>query len=365
MMNWLPSTVCSHLMRCRLPIVVLVLVLLPAVCLRADDLRFTRLTDYFEALRAQAGIPGLSAIVVGPEDILWEHAFGQADIGRSISTRINTPFQLDGLTQVFTTVMTLRCVEEGTLSLSDRIGSFDKDSPDTNATIEQVLTHTSGPPTNLAFSYRPDRLAPLTRVIRVCAVGSYRKTLSNLLDRLAMVDSVPGPDAARLQPPAEGVPTPATAARYLGVLTRLAQPYAVSPQGRASLTQYAATTLTPAGGLISTVLDLAQFDLALKQGILLRADTLAAAWRAPVNSAGQRLPHGMGWFVQQYNGVPIVWQFGSSDEGSSSLLITVPARGLTMILLANSNGLSKPFSPNPEEVTVSPFARVFLGLFVR
>jgi len=352
-------------MRRRLPIIVFLIVFLPAMCLQADDLLFTRLTDYFEALRAQAGIPGLSAIVVGPEDILWEHAFGQQDIARSISTRTRTPFQLDGLTQVFTTVMTLRCVEDGTLSLSDRIGSFDKDSPDANATIEQILTHTSGPPTNLVFSYRPDRLAPLTRVIRSCAVGSYRKTMSNLLDRLAMVDSVPGPDAARLQPPAEGVPTQETAARYAQVLAQLAQPYAVSPQGRATLTQYAATTLTPASGLISTVEDFAQFDLALKQGILLRIDTLAAAWRAPANSVGQRLPHGMGWFVQLYNGVPIVWQFGSSDEGSSSLLISVPARGLTMIMLANSNGLSKPFSTNPKEVTVSPFARVFLGLFAR
>src|SRR5262245_20686989 len=352
-------------MRRRLSIIRFVIVFVPAMCLQDDDLLLTRFTDYVEALRAQAGIPGLSAIIVGPEDILWEHAFGQQDIARSISTKTYTPFQLDGLTQVFTAVMTLRCVEEGTLSLSDRIGSFDKDSPDANATIEQVLTHTSGPPANLVFSYRPDRLAPLTRVIRACAAGSYRKTLANLLDRLAMVDSVPGPDADRVQPPADGVPKPETATRYTQVLTQLAKPYLVSPQGRATLTQYTATTLTPASGLISTVEDLARFDLALKQGILLRTDTLAAAWRPPVNSVGQRLPHGMGWFVEQYNGVPFVWQFGSSDEGSSSLLITVPGRGLTMILLANSNGLSKSFATNPGEVMVSPFARVFLRLFAR
>jgi CubicO group peptidase (beta-lactamase class C family) len=166
MMNRLPSAVRSHLMRYRLPIVVLVLVLLPAVCLRADDLLFTRLTDYLEALRVRVGIPGLSAVVVGPEDILWEHAFGHQDIGRSISSRTDTPFQLDGLTQLFTAVMTLRCVEEGSLSLDDRIGSFDRDSPDAAATIEEVLTHTSGPPGNLVFAYRPERLAPLTRVVR-------------------------------------------------------------------------------------------------------------------------------------------------------------------------------------------------------
>src|SRR5262249_44945849 len=185
-------------MRRRLSIILFVIVFVPAICLQADDLLLTRLTDYYEALRAQAGIPGLSAIVIGPEDILWKHAFGQQDIARSISTRTYTPFQLDGLTQVFTAVMTLRCVEKRTPSLSDRIGTFDQDSPDADATIEQILTHTSGPPTNLVFSYRPERLAPLMRAIRACAGGSYRKTLANLLDRLAMVDSVPGPDAARV-----------------------------------------------------------------------------------------------------------------------------------------------------------------------
>jgi CubicO group peptidase (beta-lactamase class C family) len=349
----------------RLLVFAVAVLLLAGVPLHADDFLLTRLAEYLEALRAQTGIPGLSAAIVGTNDILWERAFGQQDIGRSIASRTDTPFHLDGVTQVFTASMVLRCVEEGSLSLDDRVGQFDGASPDANATIQQLLTHTSGRPDDLAFAYRPERLEPLMRVVRACAVGSYRKTLANLLDRLAMVDSVPGPDAIRLRPPAEGIPTPAAAERYTRVLERLAQPYAVSPQGRPTPSDYSTTTLTPAGGLISTVRDFAQFDLALKQGVLLRADTLATAWRAPIGHGGQRLPHGMGWFVQQYNGETIVWQFGSSDNGSSSLVVTAPTRGLTLILMANSNGLARPFVPNPGDLTASPFARIFLGLFVR
>jgi CubicO group peptidase (beta-lactamase class C family) len=331
----------------------------------ADDLLLARLGDYFEALRTHAGIPGLAAAIVGPNDVLWEGSFGHQDVARAIPALPTTPFHLDGITQLFTATMVLRCVEEGKLSLDDRLAKFDEDHPEAGATIRQLLTHTSGPADDLTFAYRPERLLPLIRIVRICATGSYRKTLGNLLEQLAMVDSVPGPDVNSLTPPAEGVPTPQAAERYARVLERLAQPYAVTPPGRPTLTTYSATTLTPAAGLISTVRDFAQFDLGLKQGVLLRADTLAVAWRPPVNRLGQALPHGIGWFVEQYHGEQIVWQFGSSENGSSSLVISAPARGLTMIALANSNGLSKPLVAHMGELTASPFARVFLGLFVR
>jgi hypothetical protein len=69
--------------------------------------------------------------------------------------------------------------------------------------------------------------------------------------------------------------------------------------------------------------------------------------------------------VQSYNGEPIVWQFGVSDSGSSSMILTAPFRGLTLILLANSSGLARPFGLEAGDVTVSPFARLFLEIFVR
>jgi CubicO group peptidase (beta-lactamase class C family) len=116
--------------------------------------------------------------------------------------------------------------------------------------------------------------------------------------------------------------------------------------------------------LITTARDLAKFDVALKNGIVMRAQTLAAAWTPPVGAAGQPLPHGVGWFVQSYNGEPIVWQFGESNV-SSSLIVTAPRRGLTLILLANSAGLSQSFGLPAGDLTASPFARLFLGLFVR
>jgi CubicO group peptidase (beta-lactamase class C family) len=341
------------------------LVLLPPAPLGGQDLLLDRFRGYLESLRTQTGIPGLSAALIGTSDVVWEYAFGRQDVERSIPTTTITLFQLDGLTQVFTASILLRCVEEGTLSLEDRIGRYQPDSPDADATIQQILTHTSGTSGNLVFAYRPERLAPLRLVARACAGDSHRETLANLLERLAMIDSVPGLDAIHLVPPAEGIPSPAAVERYTRTLERLAVPYAVDKQRRATPSQYVNTTLTPSSGLISTVRDFAQFDLALKRGLLLRADTLAAAWSPPLGADGRPLPHGIGLFVQSYKGEPVGWQFGVSDNASSSLVITLPSRGLTLVLLANSHGLVRPFALADGDVMASPFGRLFLELFVR
>jgi len=73
----------------------------------------------------------------------------------------------------------------------------------------------------------------------------------------------------------------------------------------------------------------------------------------------------MGWFVQSYRGEPVVWQFGVVENVSSSMMIMLPRRGLTLILLANSDGLVKSFPLTEGDVAVSPFAKLFLAAFVR
>ncbi len=318
--------------------------------------------SYFESLRVQAGIPGLAATIIGPDDVIWEQAFGWQDNERSIATRTDTLFHLDGLTQVFTAALVLRCVEEGRMSLDDRIARFNPDSPEANTTIRQILTHTSGGSDGLAFVYRPERVDTLARVIRWCTDGSFRETLANLLERLAMVDSVPGPDIIHPELLTEGIPSASAVERYEHALQRLAKPYAVNLRGQASPSQYQVTTVTPGSGLISTVRDFAQFDLALKKGVLLRAETLADMMRPPLGANGVPLPHGLGWFVQTYSGETIAWQFGVGTNASSSLVVTVPGRGITLVLLANSDGLVKPFALATGNVTASPFVRLFLGL---
>lgn len=347
----------------RRPLLTMALTLLLSSPALGQDVLLSQFTGYLDGLRAQAGIPGLAAAVVGLDKPSWEGTFGQQDIARNIATRLDTPFQLDGTTQAITASLALRCASDGWLSLDDPVSKFAPSSPDATATIRQLLTHTTNGPNGLTFSYQPNRLGPVAAAIAGCTDSTFRAGMSGLFDRLSMIDSVPGSDVTHLTAPAEGF-SASTLQRFVAVLGRLATPYAVDAGGRATPSAYRASTLTPASGLISTVRDIEQFDLALKKGVLMRPEWLALAWTPPNDARGQPLPHGYGWFVQTYNGQRIVWQFGVGDDASSSMLITIPGRGLTLILLANSPGLA-PSSLASGDVTVSPFARAFLSIFAR
>jgi len=351
----------------RPPLFVLALTLalsVGALVHAADDFVLSRFSEYLDALRIQAAIPGLASAIVGPADVTWEGAFGHRDVDRNDVMRVDTPFQLDGTTQAFVASLAMRCASNGLLSLDDMVGTFSPTSPDAGVTIKQLLTHTTTGPNGLTFSYRPERLAPLAAAVARCSDATFRGGVSTRLDQLAMADSVPGSDVVTLQPPAEGF-TASALQRYSGALLRLTMPYAVDARGRATASSYTAPTLTPASGMISTVRDLEQFDLGLKKGVVLRPEWRTLAWTPPTGGNGQPLPHAYGWFVQTYNGGPIVWQFGVSDNASSSMIISLPQRGVTLILLANSAGLVRPFDLAAGDVTVSPFARLFLSVFAR
>jgi hypothetical protein len=168
-----------------------------------------------------------------------------------------------------------------------------------------------------------------------------------------MTRSVPGNDVV-FSGTADGF-SQASLARYRSLLDQVAVPYRVDSKAKATRSSYARTPLTAGTGLISTVADLARFDDALDDGVLLRSETRSTAWR-PVDGA----PMGLGWFVQTYNNQRVVWHFGVVKDAYSSLLIKLPDSGLTLYMLANSDGLTAPYPLAAGDVTVSPFARVFL-----
>jgi CubicO group peptidase (beta-lactamase class C family) len=343
----------------RRVLVALVLALplaVPAGIRAQSDFVTTRFELYLDALRKQAGIPGLSAAIVQDDRIAWEAGLGQQDLEAGVPVTPDTPFYIADLTSTLSATLVLHCIEEGRTRLEDPV-TLPAGNPAASATVLDLLSHSPGP--GAAFHYEPARFAALTRVIERCTQDNIKEAISRrLLDRLAMTRSVPGQDVTTIQPSDFASEVLAT---YDAVLRQTARPYRVDRRGRASLSQYPATTLDAASGLISTVRDLAAFSIALDTRTLLSEDTLAAAWSAPQGAATTRF--GLGWFVQVYNGQPVVWHFGYAPDASSSLFIHLPARHKTLILLANSDGLAAAFSLPNGDLLTSPYARLFLSLF--
>src|SRR5215471_5814023 len=328
------------------------------------------LESYLESLRAQAGIPGMSAILVRDDgddgEIRWEKGFGYENVTTRVRATPDTPYVVGDITGTLSAVLLLQCVEQRRIGLDDPLERYGLSAPDPSATLRQLLSHQTR---ESGFAYSPDRFAHLTELMEWCAPQPFRKSIAHrILNGLVMQDSVPGTDwknPDQLQ--ADEFFDASDRARYRAVLDRLAVPYKVQGRSKVERTELPPAGINAAGGLVSTVRDLVKFDRALDaadDGGLLHVDTIVAAWTPGTDASGAPQPMGLGWFVQYYKGERVVWHFGNVPNAYSSLIVKLPVRKMTFILLANSDGLSSPFDLAQGDVTKSLFASLFLKLAV-
>ncbi len=330
----------------------------------AQGLSYSLFERYLDALREQTAIPGISAVIVQGRRVVWEAGLGKQDIEKSIVPRSDTPYLIGDLTQSFGAAVLGQCIERVGLNINDPMRRWTADIPEPGATVRHVVAHASSGAPGDRFDYDPARYAALTSVTDTCSNRPFRRTVAeDIFDRLSMRDSLPGRDLARMAA-SSGFFDDARLRRYEAVLQRLAVPYRVDRSGKATRSDYPDDRVTAATGLISTARDLAEFDAAIDNNLLVDGALRAAAWNNVTTTSGVPLPTGLGWFVQTYNGERLVWHFGQVRDTSSALVLKVPGRDITLILLANSDGLSAPYALAQGDVTTSLFAKLFLRLFV-
>jgi CubicO group peptidase (beta-lactamase class C family) len=318
---------------------------------------------YLTALGVRANIPGFSAAVVQHGRIVWEQGFGYQDLEKRVPAGPDTPYPIASLTKTFTSTLLMQCVERHTLDLDTPMQTFTTAIRETGATVRHVLSHTSAGTPGTAFRYDGDRFAALTPVVEGCTGLPFPVALTDrILEPLAMRQSVPGHDLAQKTLDHPEPFAAATLARFHAVLAHLATPYEVNA-ARSVVTTFPPAGINGSAGLISTVRDLARYDAALDDHFFITAETQASAW-TPMQAGGRAQPYALGWFVQRYRNSTAIWHYGSWPQ-FSALYVKLPAQGLTLLLLANSGGLSTPFPLAEGDLTSSPFGRVFLALFAQ
>ncbi len=308
----------------------------------ADEGRLVEFEQRLESLRQFYNLPGLSAVIVSNQRIIWEKGFGFQDIENRIPATPDTPYHIASLTKTFASMLVMKCVEQSGLNLNDPINRYTAQITQPGVSVRHVFTHTSeSVPPGEQYNYNGNRYVALTRVVDICASQSFRVVLARtILDPLEMWDSVPGRDLGNPSSSLAALFTPGELARYGSVVPRTAKPYQLNNRGQLVLSAYPETVISSSSGLVSTARDLARYDAAIDRHLLLQSQTQETAWSNHRNSRGLALPHGLGWFVQNYFGERLVWHFGNWPAAFSSLILKVPGRSLTLILLANSGGLS-------------------------
>lgn len=150
--------------------------------------------------------------------------------------------------------------------------------------------------------------------------------------------------------------------RFEAVTKTLAQPYALDGGFNPVRIKYP-THFSTSAGLMASVLDMAKYDAAIDRHRFLTRETQQLAFTPFTSNGGQPLPYGLGWFTQDYKGTRLIWHYGYWT-GNSSLILKVPERGLTFIVMANTDNLSRPTDLGAGDVLSSPAALAFLKTFI-
>ncbi len=150
--------------------------------------------------------------------------------------------------------------------------------------------------------------------------------------------------------------------RFNAVLKNLATPYLLDDKHNITVGKYPARFSTSAG-LISSVLDMAKYDIAIDQNRFLKKETQELAFTPATSTKGGKLPYGLGWFTQEYKGEQLIWHYGYWTC-NSSLILKVPGRNLTFIAMANTDNLSRPTELGGGDVMSSPVGLAFLKTFI-
>jgi hypothetical protein len=150
--------------------------------------------------------------------------------------------------------------------------------------------------------------------------------------------------------------------RFDKVSKIMAQPYALDNQSNIRKISYPIHFSTSAG-LISTVVDMAKYDIAIDQNKFLKKETQQLAFTPFVSIKGEAQPYGLGWFTQNYRGMKMLWHYGYW-QANSSFILKIPEKDFTFIAMANTDNLSRPTDLGSGDALSSPVGMAFLKTFI-
>jgi len=308
------------------------------------------LTASLEKIRIQNDVPAMAVAIISSGETTYIEGFGFIDETEKEPATKGTLFRIASISKLFTAQAIMQLIENNTLGLNDNVGQYLPVFKNTNITIKELLTHTSGLSDsvrpvdakrskksylnlvqktatnnkgNKAFAYSDTGFNLLGVVISTISGVSYEKYIKdNILIPAGMKKSKYFTGVAEYV--AEAPPT------YKGVLIDKSEqrPYDLS--------------FNPSEGLVSSVYDLnlwIKLTLANDNSIL-KKQTYKDMLVPQIKTVWGEIYMGLGWQVYKSEGVDVSRHPGSI-RGYKSLIITYPDTKDALILLTNSSNESR------------------------
>lgn len=334
--------------------------------------------DSFDAFlaefRQETGTPSLSAVIVKDTEIVWEGYYGTYDDEGELPTRAETTYKIASVTKPIVATALLSEKAYGALSLetpmaaddgwsdlcaffttrtqipfmvggADRLGnSIAPMQCDKPTTLGDMLNMRAN---GEAFVYNPIAYARIDRALS----GAGYRDLSEIV-RERVIDYSLGLD----YDVALGWRD-----RYGGDALRfLAEPFHLE-DGRMVKQALPDDDFRAAAGIIASPKAVAEFDIFYDTDrILLPAGRRQSLIDDPIGPLGD---YRDGWFLEDWNGLRLMWHSGWNEKKYSALYLKVPQKRLALVIMANTESIWWGNSVVKAEVVESPIARKFLETF--
>jgi CubicO group peptidase (beta-lactamase class C family) len=293
--------------------------------------------------------PGAEFLVAKDGKIIYQKAFGKANLELDVNLTSENVFQIGSMTKQFTAISILILEENGKLNVNDPVSKYIPDYPNGNKiTIHHLLTHISGikdftrmkslqeiskkemtpkmmvdffknEPVDFApgekFDYNNSGYVLLGYIIELVSGEEYEEFIQkNIFDKAGMTKSYYASDRK--------------------VIPKRAYGYQKKEYGYVNKTQINFSIPFSSGSLMSTVGDMLKWQNALNQNLLVNEETIKKAFTKYILNNGQEFTYGYGWHLRDINGIP-TRQHGGSVFGFKSMGVYIPSEDIYVIGLSN------------------------------
>jgi D-alanyl-D-alanine carboxypeptidase len=323
---------------------------------RADDV-----DEYIEAQMRKQQIPGLSLAVVQAGKVVKMKGYGLANVELNVAATPSTVYELQSITKTFVACGIMLLAEDGKLGLDDKITRYLTGLPEawSEVTVRQLLTHTSGIPSFvqdqgsgqaiIAFAQKVESSEEIVRWAAArplkFAPGEGRKYSSTGYHLLGMIiEKVAGKPWGQFLHDRVFAPLGMTSTRVYSaedIIPNRASGYLRFGELKNGLWFTPAYRESAAGGLVSTVQDMARWESALEAGTILKPSTLAemvVPTKLRSDSVVQERDgtrYGLGWDLPTYQGHRVMAHGGDHVSGFTANFSRFIDDKLGIIVLAN------------------------------
>ncbi len=313
--------------------------------------RLTKSIDSLVSPQFEGNQPGISILIAKKGRIVYQKAFGSANLELNTPMRPDMVFRIGSVTKQFTAIAILQLVEQGKISLQDSVQKYIKDFSSKGAviTIENLLTHTSGivdytskddpDPYIERRDFTPEFLIHYFKddPLHFKPGSKYEYSNSNYVLLGYIVQLVSGEDYHQYM--TDHVIDAAGLTHTLYAMENM-----VVPNRATGYTKYSGLfenadyqTLSlgfACGDLLSTAEDLFKWNCALLAGKLVKKETLQKAFSPFKLSDGSFSNYGYGWFIDTAYGSPCIHHEGQTS-GFIALEKYFPAADTYAAILTN------------------------------